>query len=48
LRWLSLEPQLSAENDVLSVLSEVLEAFNSIKQVAVAILAIVLIFSFSY
>jgi len=45
LQWISLEPQLSAENEVLSVLSEVLEAFNSMKQVAVAI---VLILSFSY
>ena len=43
-----LEPQLSAENEVLSVLSDVPEAFNSMKQVAVAILAIVLSFSFSY
>jgi len=45
LKWISLEPQLSAENEVVSVLSDVPEAFNSKKQVAVAI---VLIFSFSY
>jgi len=44
LQWRSLELQLSAENEVLSVLSDVPEAFNSMKQVAVAI---VLIFSFS-
>jgi len=44
LQWISLEPQLSAENEVLSVLSELLEAFNSMKQVA---MAIVLILSFS-
>jgi len=44
LQWISLELQLSAENEVLSVLSELLEAFNSMKQVAVAI---VLILSFS-
>jgi len=50
LQWLSLEPQLSAEHEVLSVLRDVPEAFNLMKQVglAVAILAIVLIFSFSY
>jgi len=45
LQWLSLDPQPSAVNEVLSVLSDVPVAFNSVKQVAVAI---ALIFSFSY
>src|SRR6218665_1546090 len=45
LQWISLEPQLSAENEVLIVFSDVPETVNSMRQVAAAN---VLTFSFSY